>query len=110
MLKAHAEQVQYQPRNTVFDFILQGGLTREVVETVSYLTEGSHWIEDQDSPHVHNIVMGLSMKSLGRGLGLHPEENEAINALGTTPFYGQQHEGIDTPLLSYGVLELTPMP
>lgn len=36
------------PKNKVWDFMFQGGLSRETIETLSRLTEGSDFIEEQN--------------------------------------------------------------
>lgn len=73
------------PKNKAFDFILQGGLSREVIETLSCLIAGSDFIEEQNYTQMHKIVLGLSMMSLEEEVALHPETTEAVDALGRTP-------------------------
>jgi ankyrin repeat protein len=73
------------PKNKAFDFILQGGLSKEVVETLSCLTQGSDFIEEQNYTQIHRIVLGLSMSSLEEELLRHPENIDASDALARTP-------------------------
>ena len=70
------------PKNKAFDFILQGSLSREVIELLSCLTEGSDFIEEQGYTLMHKIVLGLSLKSLEEELIHHPEDIDAMDALG----------------------------
>ncbi|KAL8902251.1 MAG: hypothetical protein Q9207_004818 [Kuettlingeria erythrocarpa] len=73
------------PKNKAFDFILQGGLSSQIVEMLSCLTEGSDFIEEQNYTQTHRTVLGLSMMSLEEELILHPEHIDAVDALGRSP-------------------------
>ncbi|KAL9614935.1 MAG: hypothetical protein Q9167_000577 [Letrouitia subvulpina] len=73
------------PKNKAWDFILQGGLSRETIETLSCLTEGSDFIEEQNYTQIHKIVLGLSAKRLEDEIINFPESIDAIDALGRTP-------------------------
>jgi ankyrin repeat protein len=73
------------PKIKAWDFILQGGLPREVVETLSCLTQGSDFIDEQNYTQTHKIVLGLSMNSLEEEIIKHPEDVNAVDALGRTP-------------------------
>ena len=55
------------------------------METLSCLTAESDFIEDQSYIRVHRIVLGLSLMILEEELVLHPEDVDAIDALGRTP-------------------------
>ena len=73
------------PKNKAWDFILQGGLPREVVETLSCLTQGSDFIDELNYTQTHKIVIGLSMNSLEEEIIKHAEDVDAVDALGRTP-------------------------
>lgn len=73
------------PKNKAWDFILQGGLPREVVETLLCLTQGSDFIDEQNYTQTHRIVLGLSMMSLEEEIVKRPEDIDAVDALGRTP-------------------------
>jgi ankyrin repeat protein len=73
------------PKNKAFDFILQGGLSTQVVETLSCLTEGSDFIDEQNYTPMHKIVLQLSMMSLEEEIVRHPDDIDAFDALGRTP-------------------------
>ncbi|KAL8758289.1 MAG: hypothetical protein Q9199_001591 [Rusavskia elegans] len=73
------------PKNKAFDFILQGGLSSQIIETLSCLTEGSDFIEEQNYTQTHRIVLGLSMMSLEEELIHHPDQIDAVDALGRSP-------------------------
>lgn len=85
ILRRPLSKYDNSPKNKAFDFILQGGLSSEVVETLSCLTEGSDFIDDQNYTQIHRIVLGLSMMSLEEEIVLHPEDIDAVDALGRTP-------------------------
>lgn len=73
------------PKNKAFDFILQGGLSSEIIETLSCLTQGSDFIEEQNYTQTHRIVLGLSMMSLKEEMIHHPDQIDAVDALGRSP-------------------------
>ncbi|KAK0128443.1 hypothetical protein ONS95_000416 [Cadophora gregata] len=73
------------PRTKVLDFILQGFLSKENEQTLSCLTSGNDWIEDQNFTLTHKVVTGISLANLEETILLHPEEIDAIDALGRTP-------------------------
>lgn len=64
--------------------MLQGFLSKEVVETLSCLTSGSDWVEDQNLTVLHKIVTGPSFQSLEEALVLYPDDIDAIDALERT--------------------------
>ena len=93
------------PRNKAFDFILQGFLSKEEVETLGCLTAGSDWVEDQNFTVLHKIVTGLRIQSLEEALVLYPDDIDAIDALGRTPLTWAAARGDEkaiATLLSYG--------
>ena len=96
-LQVHRPISKYDnsPKNKAFDFILQGGLSREVIELLSCLTEGSDFIEEQRYTQMHKIVLGLSLMSLEEELIRHPEEIDAMDALGRTPLVWAAARGSD---------------
>lgn len=73
------------PKNKAFDFILQGGLSSEIIETLSCLTEGTDFVEEQNYTQTHRIVLGRSMMSLEEALIHHPDQIDAVDALGRSP-------------------------
>lgn len=83
------------PKNKAFDHILQGGLSSQVIEVLSCLTEGSDFIEEQNYTRMHKIVLGLSLKSLEEELILHPEQIDSRDALGRTPLIWAAARGND---------------
>jgi ankyrin repeat protein len=93
------------PRNKAFDFILQGFLSKEEVETLGCLTAGSDWIEDQNFTVLHKIVTGLNFQSLDDALVLYQDDIDAVDALGRTPLTWAAARGDEkavATLLSYG--------
>ena len=66
------------PKNKAFDFVLQGDLSREVIETLSCLTEGSDFIDDQNYTQMRRIVLGLTLMGLEEEIVLHPENVDAV--------------------------------
>ncbi len=75
------------------------------METLSCLTEGCDFIEEQNYNQMHRIVLGLSMMSLEEELILHPENIDAVDALGRTPLIwaaARGNEHFVTFLLSAG--------
>lgn len=83
------------PKNKAFDFILQGGLSSQIIETLSCLTEGSDFIEEQNYTQTHRIVLGLSLMSLEEELINHPEQIDAVDALGRSPLIWAAARGSD---------------
>ena len=73
------------PKNKAFNFILQGGLSSEIIETLSCLTQGSDFVEEQNYTQTHRIMLGLSMMSLEEELIHHPDQIDAVDALGRSP-------------------------
>ncbi|KAH6673063.1 ankyrin repeat-containing protein [Halenospora varia] len=93
------------PRNKAFDFILQGFLSKEEVETLGCLTAGSDWVEDQNYTLIHKIVTGLCFQSLEEAILLYPDDIDAIDGLGRTPLTWAAVRGDEkavVTLLSYG--------
>ena len=83
------------PKNKAFDFILQGGLSSQIIEMLSCLTEGSDFIEEQNYTQTHKIVLGLSLMGLEEELVDHPEQIDAVDALGRSPLIWAAARGSD---------------
>ncbi|KAL9631549.1 MAG: hypothetical protein Q9164_005827 [Protoblastenia rupestris] len=62
-----------------------GGLSRQTVETLSCFTEWSDFVDEQNYAKIHKIVMELSLASLEEEFAQHPEDIDAVDALGRTP-------------------------
>ncbi|KAI9772906.1 MAG: hypothetical protein M1840_008788 [Geoglossum simile] len=93
------------PRNKASDFVLQGFLSKEEVETLGCLTAGSDWVENQNFTPIHKIVTGLSLLSLEEEILLHPDDIDAADAMGRTPLTWAAARGDDravATLLSQG--------
>ncbi|KAI0906194.1 ankyrin repeat-containing domain protein [Ustulina deusta] len=73
------------PRNKASDIILQSGLSKETVEALSCMTSGSDWIDNQNFPHIHEIVVGLRFGDLAKELKRNPKSVNAQDAMGRTP-------------------------
>ena len=83
------------PKNKAWDFILQGGLSRQTVEILSCLTESSDFVDEQNYTKIHRIVLGLSLASLEEELAQHPEEIDVVDLLGRTPLIWAAARGND---------------
>ena len=83
------------PKNKTWDFILQGGLSRQSVETLSCLTEGSDFVDEQNYTNIRRIVLELSLVSLEEELAQHPEDIDAVDTLGRTPLIWAAAKGND---------------
>jgi ankyrin repeat protein len=76
------------PRNKACHFLLEGGLPDADAEALQALTLGGHFEDFVDSSNftqVHRIVLGLSLNNLEERLLRHPEEINAVDAMGRTP-------------------------
>jgi ankyrin repeat protein len=75
------------PRNKACHFLLEGGLSDTAVGALQALTKGSHFedfVEEARFTQTHRIVLGLSMLSLEEEIILHPEDIDAVDAMGRT--------------------------
>ncbi|KAG8625551.1 hypothetical protein KVT40_005952 [Elsinoe batatas] len=69
---AKVDEISY---DNVWDFMLRGKVNQQEANGLRCITEGGEgdWVEEQNFPLVHRIVLGLSQKSLA----LEVEENPA---------------------------------
>ncbi|KAH7310568.1 ankyrin repeat-containing domain protein [Stachybotrys elegans] len=72
------------PRNKSSDLIMQGGLTPEAENALVRLSRRQDWLDDQDLPLLHRIVLGLSGVDLEMELIQHPESVDGTDAMGRT--------------------------
>jgi ankyrin repeat protein len=76
------------PQNKAYHFLLEGCLADLSTDASQALTVGSYYddfIDTSDFTQVHKIVLGLSLKNLEERPLRHPEENNAVDAMGRTP-------------------------
>ncbi|GKU22961.1 unnamed protein product [Fusarium langsethiae] len=83
------------PRNKASDLILQGGLERTAVDALTRISRREDWLEDQNFPPLHMIILGLSGKDLIQELQEHPEAVDGQDAMGRTALLWAAARGDD---------------
>ncbi|KAK3900475.1 ankyrin repeat-containing domain protein [Staphylotrichum tortipilum] len=111
-LHAAGADADYRPKalhdnstsNKAADAIMMGGLAYEVVDDVACIAN-QNWVEEQNFPLLHRIVLGLHGKDLEEALSEDPTVVNREDAMGRTALNRAAARGDDrsvAALLSYG--------
>lgn len=90
--------------NKASDAMMMGDLPSDVVEDLSRIAN-PNWVEEQNFPLLHRIVLGLHGKDLDQALAEDPNAVDCKDAMGRTALNWAAARGDDrsvTALLSYG--------
>lgn len=93
------------PSDKACDIILRGGLSREVVDIMRIIAEGSDFVDDQNFTALHKIVLRLSYHGLEQELRRSPGDVDLRDSTGRTPLQWAAARGDEAAvvtLLSYG--------
>ncbi|EEP82154.1 predicted protein [Uncinocarpus reesii 1704] len=83
------------PRNKASDLLLQGGLGRDAVNALSRISRREDWLDEQNLPLLHQIVLGISGRDLVQELQEHPEAVNYQDAMGRTALLWAAARGDD---------------
>ncbi|OAQ99079.1 hypothetical protein LLEC1_06479 [Akanthomyces lecanii] len=83
------------PRNKASDLLLQGGLGSEATEALSQISRREDWLEDQNLPLLHKIVLGISGGELVQELRQNPAVVNNQDAMGRTALLWAAARGDD---------------
>lgn len=76
------------PKNKACHFLLEGGLPDNAVKALRTITKGGYldeFIENSNFTQTHKIILGISMNNLEEEIIQHPEDINAVDAMGRTP-------------------------
>lgn len=85
--------------------MLQGGFSREIVDTLQCLTAGSDWTDEQNFTQLHLVILDLYGKALEATINEYPYDIHTQDAMGRTPFVWAAARGADVSvatLLAHG--------
>jgi ankyrin repeat protein len=91
------------PSNKAADALMMGGLSSDVVDDLSCIAN-EDWVEEQNFPLLHRIVLGLHGKDLEQALAEDPTTVDHEDAMGRTALNWAAARGDDrsvATLLSY---------
>lgn len=74
---------------------MQGGLSREAEGALVRLSRRQDWLDDQNLPLLHQIILDLSRKDLEKELLEHPKSIDAQDAMGRTALLWAAARGDD---------------
>lgn len=83
------------PRNKASDLLFQGGLGREAVDALTRISCREDWLEEQNLPLLHKIILGISGRDLVQELQEHPGSVNDQDAMGRTALLWAAARGDD---------------